>query len=231
MRPENATGTSLLRMEVVDGIVHIGLDRPPSNEMTGSFFDELSVLVTRLENTASFRGIIISGTGRHFSSGAALDELLSAIKINGGDLLTANRRSMEFFADAEVPVVAAVRGVCLGSAFEWALLCHFRICTEDAVFGLPESTFNLMPGLGGTGRIAALAGDAKALELVLRGRTFSAAEALELGLVDRLVPKKELLSSAISLINSVSPGYRKEKRVLYLNRYLKHHVTLNDASV
>jgi enoyl-CoA hydratase len=231
MNPGTATGNGHIRWNILDGIGHMVLNQPPSNEMTIGFFEEMNTLTARLSEMQGIRGIIITGIGRHFSSGADLDELLGTISATGCGFLQANRRSMNFIEDASVPVVAAVRGVCLGSAFELALRSHFRICCEDAVFGLPESTFNLMPGLGGIRRIAALSGKANALELALRGRTFSAEEALALGLVDSMVPKKQLQHAAIALINSVSAGYRKEKRALYKTRYLTHHVPIDHKAV
>ena len=127
---------------------------------------------------------------------------------------------MSFFEDAEIPVVAAIRGVCIGSAFEFALLCHFRICSEDAVFGLPESTFNLLPGLGGIRRITRLAGKATALELALRGRTFGAAEALKWDSSTGSYLNVRSGIASVSIIDSVATGYKKEKRSLYLYRYL-----------
>lgn len=220
---------------VVDGIGTFVLNRPPSNEMTVAFFNEVNSLVAGLRDDRELKGIIIRGAGRHFSSGAALDELLGKVRENpcpaeGPDgeshFLIRNYRSMLFFEEVQVPVVAAIRGVCLGSAFELALLCHFRLCSEDAVFGLPETTFNLLPGLGGIRKIAELSGKANAIELVLRGKTFSASEALELGLVDRIVPKKELAQRAIELVHSVSKDYRIENRLLYLKRFLSKDVAV-----
>jgi enoyl-CoA hydratase len=232
---ETGPGFKHIGWNVSDSTGTLLLNRPPSNEMTVAFFDEVNSLVAGLRNDRELKGIIIRGAGRHFSSGAALDELLGKISENpcpaegpAGEshFLIRNYRSMLFFEEVQIPVVAAIRGVCLGSAFELALLCHFRLCTEDAVLGLPETTFNLLPGLGGIRKIAELSGKANAIELVLRGKTFSASEALELGLVDRIVPKKELDQQALDLVHSVSKDYRSEKRPLYLTRYLRKDVAV-----
>jgi enoyl-CoA hydratase len=209
-----------LAWEVEEGIGNLILNRPPSNEMSIAFFDEMHALIPGIRDHQGLRGIIVTGAGRHFSSGAALDELLADISGNGGERLLRNARTMSFFEDTEIPVVAAIRGVCIGSAFEFALLCHYRVCSEDAVFGLPESTFNLLPGLGGIRRITRLAGKATALELALRGRTFGAAEALEMGLVDRIVPKRDIHDVSVSLIDAIATDYKKEKRSVYIYRYL-----------
>jgi enoyl-CoA hydratase len=237
---ETGIGFQHIGWNVTGGIGQLILNRPPSNDMTGPFFEEVNNLVDCLSNESELRGIIIRGAGRHFSSGAALDELLARISENpcttAGDeeenhFLIRNYRAMLWFEEAPMPVVAAIRGVCLGSAFELALLCHFRICSEDAVFGLPETTFNLLPGLGGIRKIVELSGKANAIELVLRGKTFSATEALELGLVDVIVPKKEMARRALDLVSTISDGYRKEKRPLYLKRYFTKDVAVEDQAV
>lgn len=237
---KTGTGFQHIRWDVTAHIGHLLLNRPPSNDMTGDFFDEMNLLVDSLRNNRELQGIIIQGAGRHFSSGAALDELLTKISkspfpvgSSSGEehFLIRNYRSMLYFEETRIPVVAAIRGVCIGSAFELALLCHFRICSEDAVFGLPESTFNLLPGLGGIRKIEELSGKANAIELVLRGKTFSASEALELGLVDRIVPKKELNTKALELIHALGEGYRSEKRSLYLKKYLGKDVAVEDQAV
>jgi enoyl-CoA hydratase/carnithine racemase len=179
------------------------------------------------------RGLVISGKGRHFSSGAELDELIGFINgsvkspghladISTSAFMEQNTRTFSFFSEAEFPVIAAIRGVCLGSGLELALFCHFRFCGEDAVFGVPESTYNLLPGLGGISRIKGLAGTAKAIELTLKGNTFDAREALQYGLADRIIPKREVVSFALSFASMLPPGYKKEKSSLYLRRILSN---------
>ena len=88
------------------------------------------------------------------------------------------------------------------------MFCHFRISAEGAVLGLPESTYGLIPGIGGIQNLGALAGQAKAIELVLKGNTFSAEQALNWKIVDCIVPKKELMEVAIKLAGLSAPGYR-----------------------
>lgn len=234
------TGLSSIRWSATNHIGELILNRPPSNEMNAVFFEELDRLLPYATTRKDLLGIIVSGAGRHFSSGMALDELLKNITVSEisdhpGDkkdhVLLQNYRSFLRLKATPIPVVAAIRGVCLGSAFELALLCHFRICTPEAVFGLPETTFNLMPGLGGIRRMSELAGKAHAIELILHGNTFSAEEALALNLVDAIVPKNELHETAASFIRKISENYRKEKRPLYLTRYLRHHGTAEDTTL
>lgn len=142
---------------------------------------------------------------------AGSDEATSA-------LLTDNLRSFRFFEEAKVPVVAAIRGVCLGSAMELALFCHARICGAGAVLGLPESSFGLIPGCGGIHQLQALTGLSRTIELVLTGSTFDAEEAYRWKIVDKIVGKNDAVSTAVDVIRSVGPGYNKYRIGGYLRR-------------
>jgi len=221
---------STLSFVLNDGIGHLEFNQPPSNEMSLAFFSELGQITDRMRSMSEMKALVVSGKGRHFSSGARLPELLSLAKDgNSGKsgaqesqmqkFLDENNRSFQFFEELKIPVISAIRGACLGSAFEITLFTHFRFCGEDAVFGLPETTFNLIPGIGGISRIYSLAGTAIALELVIRGNTFPAKEALKLHLVDLILPKKEVVQRAKEFALSLPSGYRKEKSRLYIRRY------------
>jgi enoyl-CoA hydratase/carnithine racemase len=216
-----------------DGIGHLIMNQPPSNEMTLEFFSELGILVGEMKKMKALKAIIISGEGRHFSSGAALDQLLSLVDIefdgdlqkNDGrlmDFLNRNYDSFLYFEQADIPVISAIRGACLGSAFELSLFSHFRFCGEDSVLGLPETTFGLLPGIGGISGVAALAGKSIAMELILRGNTFNAEEALTMNLIDGIFPKKQVVPSATDFAKSIMTNYRKEKKKLYLKSVALH---------
>jgi enoyl-CoA hydratase/carnithine racemase len=220
-----------LLFDFTDGIGHIILDQPPSNMMTVEFFLELGLLVENLKNLDGLKAIVISGQGRHFSSGAHLDELLNLVnkespwdhgeKVkNLPDFLEKNFESFLFFEKVNIPVISAIRGACLGSALEFALFTHYRFCGEDAVFGLPETTFNLLPGIGGISRVALLSGKSRTLELVLRGNTFSAEEALKLKIVDKILPRKKVVELAIDFAGSIMNDYRKGKEKLFIQKMI-----------
>jgi enoyl-CoA hydratase len=218
-----------LSFNITDGIGHLELNQPPANRMTTEFFSEFNEMVDDLKGLNGLKAIVISSKGRHFSSGANLEELLEQAVMAGAgshaevnedwkNIFETNYRSFLFFEETEIPVIAAIRGVCIGSAFELALSSHFRFCGEDAVFGLPESTFNLMPGLGGIRKIAALCGQAKAIELVLKGNTFGAEEAELNHLVDRIIPRRKVVEFSIAFARKVMKNYKKQKRPLYLQQ-------------
>jgi enoyl-CoA hydratase len=207
-----------IQWTIEQGIGRLTLSQPPSNTMTMAFFQEMQVLMREMPARHDLRAIIISGSGRHYSSGADISELLGHVDHK---VMLDNYQAFVTLEQLEVPVISAIRGVCLGSAFELALFSHFRICAEDAVLGLPESTFNLMPGIGGIQRVAALAGRAKAIGLILRGMTFSAQDALEMGLVDAIVPRNEVMPISLAFANAL-PGYvPASDRMIAMHKFLK----------
>jgi enoyl-CoA hydratase/carnithine racemase len=189
-----------LTLETRDRIAYLQLDTPPRNEMDQAFFGELSVFTKELLPQLDVQGMIISGSGRHFSSGANLEEMHRSVESGGVGPFRAhlleNIESNMAIERAPFPVVAAIGGCCLGAGLELALACHGRIAAARAVFSLPETTFGLLPGCGGTVRLAKLVGQGKALELILSGRTFLADEALALGIVDQVVVRKVRMEAA-----------------------------------
>jgi len=207
----------ILQWEFNNGIGLMTIDQPPSNTMTLGFFHELKELMGRISVIQGLRALIITGRGRHFSSGADISELLENISES---TLLGHYQTCLSIERMNIPVISSIRGVCLGSAFELALFSHFRICTPDAVLGLPETTFGLIPGLGGIQRIAALAGKAKAIEIILRGITFPASDAMEMGLVDAMVPKEQMIPAVLAFIEKIDGRFRNADRQLLVKRLL-----------
>lgn len=222
---------STIHLSFEEGIGQLELNTPPSNTMTMEFFSEFASVLEFVRDQQVFRALIISGHGRHFSSGADVPVLLKEILEKARtdkkgrltkvpDFLSNNYKSLLILESFSIPVISAIRGVCLGSALELALFSHFRLCGEDAVFGLPEASFNLVPGLGGIYKLYCISGEALALERVLKGSTFTAQDALKYRIVDKLVPKKNLLPTAIDFARKVMQDFRIEKRALYIKKYL-----------
>ena len=207
-----------LQWTIEQGIGRLTLNQPPSNTMTMEFFREMRHLVAEISAVHNIRAIVISGNGRHFSSGADITELLSQVD---NKTMLDNYQAFVMLEQLDIPVIAAIRGVCLGSAFELALFSHFRICAQDAVLGLPESNFNLMPGIGGIQRVASLAGKARAIELILRGITFSAHDALEMGLVDAVVPRGEVIPLSLAFANALPLNVPERDRAVCIHKFLK----------
>jgi enoyl-CoA hydratase/carnithine racemase len=206
-----------------DEIGFIELNQPASNAMTKVFFHEIREAADLFLNKASIKGIIISGKGRHFSSGADINDLLS-FETNDSkqadDFYIANSQTFMRFYTAKIPVVAAINGVCIGSAMELAMACHFRIATETVLMGFPEAGFNLMPGCGGSVYLSELVSNKNAMELLLTGRNLTIDEALNMGIVDCRVGKKELLEKAVTFVKQIRNNYHSANRSYYCKKYL-----------
>jgi enoyl-CoA hydratase/carnithine racemase len=191
-------------IEVRNGIGVLMLNAPPRNEMDDAFIAALlEILEVRLPSLRP-QGLIVHGSGRHFSSGADLPQLLKRFRtLPLAANLTLSVRlteALQALAEAPFPVVAAVSGCCFGSGLELALACQVRLAARNALFCAPETSLQVMPGCGATVRLPQLVGRGAAIDLILSGRLLSAEEALRLGLVDAVLERDELLPAAGSLI-------------------------------
>lgn len=209
----------VLNWHIKDDIGYLEINNPHANPMDSVFFKEFYWWRTEVVEKADIKAIIIYGKGRHFSSGAVLEDLLGIITRNyrqSNDIKKVseflNRNSQIFYSlkDLKIPVIAAVRGVCLGSAFELALCADYIVCGEKAVLGLPETTFELMPGCTGTYTLPKVAGKALAMELILSGKTFSSKEALEWKLIQKVVPTKQVLDNATLVAKKLALKFTSE---------------------
>jgi enoyl-CoA hydratase/carnithine racemase len=209
---------NIIHWEIKNKTGYITLNNPPSNMMSNQFFKKLNDLTTSVIPRSNVKGIIIHGKARHFSAGADLSELLDGIKqqtktgpdgeiITYPEILKTNNESFLYFRSLKIPVVAAVSGVCLGSALELVLFCNIRVCTKNALFGFPETTFNLLPGCAGTINILKHLKKSQAIEMVLTGQNFNAETALKFGIIHKIVNKKELIGLAESLIEKLYQNY------------------------
>jgi enoyl-CoA hydratase/carnithine racemase len=196
-----------LELRVEDHLAWLVLDSPPRNETSHGFFQTLRRLAREVLPGLDVLGLIVHGRGRHFSSGADVVELRRLLLSSGPgrvpDFLAENVDTLLAMERLPFPVVAAVHGACYGSGLELALCCHYRVATPRAVFSLPEVSFGLMPGCGGSVRLPRLVGRARALELILSGRSLLADEARALGLVDLLAERHELLAVARRWIHAL----------------------------
>jgi enoyl-CoA hydratase/carnithine racemase len=190
------------------GVGRIELRNPPHNSLVSPAFEDPARLAAFLARD-DLKAAIVVGHGRHFSTGADLDDL--AARISGdtaafGALLAAGKSALDAIRYSEIPVVAAIRGSCLGAGLEIALACHFRVASANALLGFPEAERGLMPGLGGTlvGGVRAPRG--AVIELLLSGRMIRGEEAVSLGLVDAAVPTADVASRAEDLVGRLVAG-------------------------
>ncbi len=204
-------GDKAIALERKGSIAFLTLSAPPKNEIGEAFFRELTGLTPELQRL-DVKGMVVRGQGRHFSSGANLEELraivLGAPTREGMRVLFDNSDMFLALASLPFPVVAAIAGCCLGSGLELALACTYRVAAQNAVLGVPEASFGLMPGCGGTIRLTQLVGYQKAIELIVTGDFLLAPDALEAGLVDAVVDKNDLEDTAIRFVETLRDNQR-----------------------
>ena len=192
---ERKLSTIILRIE--EPIAWIYLNRPERlNALNMEMIKELSQVLDELELNDKVRVLIITGTGRAFSAGADITAFQGVTPFLGAVYV---RRFQELFNKIELytkPVIAALNGYTLGGGLELSMACDFRIASELAELGQPEINLGLIPGAGGTQRLPRLIGEGKAKEIIYTGERIPAKEALNLGLVNKVVPHDELLNEA-----------------------------------
>ena len=175
----------------------ITLNRPKAlNALNAQLIDELNHALSGFQEDAAIGCVVIAGNDKAFAAGADIREMKdkSFIDVYLGDFLSAWDRVSDF----RKPMIAAVAGYCLGGGCELALMCDFIIASDTAKFGQPEITLGVIPGAGGTQRLARFIGKAKAMDMILTGRLMEAAEAERCGLVSRIVSPEKLLDEAVA---------------------------------
>jgi enoyl-CoA hydratase len=198
------SGPSVLMDRFEGGLARVTLSRPEKlNALDERLLEELDQAFAALAADAGVRGVIVTGAGKAFAAGADVSQLAA---LGAGEARERSRRGQRVFDRIETlgkPVVAAIHGFALGGGCELALACHLRVASEGAKIGTPEVKLGLLCGYGGTQRLPRLIGKGRALELLLTGEPVEAAEALRLGLVNRVVPAADLLAAAETLLRKV----------------------------
>src|SRR5579862_2107911 len=194
-----------VRLEAADGIGTIRLDRPKVNALNDQVTAELAE-AARAADADEIRAVIIYGGERVFAGGADIGVMAEA---GYAEMAARSKRlqdTMDLIAGLGKPVVAAITGYALGGGLEVALAADFRVAGESARLGQPEILLGIIPGAGGTQRLPRLIGPAKAKDLVFTGRMVHAAEALQLGLVDQVVPDESVYQAALDLVKQYANG-------------------------
>jgi enoyl-CoA hydratase len=199
-----------IKWEIIDSIGVITLAAQSQNQIHSPDFVDLLTLKSWVDDP-SIRGLVICGEGRHFSSGADLDELrrLSVDYATLRSKMEQGNLVLKYLQNLPIPTVAAINGACFGAGLEIALACHIRICTGNAMIAFPESSINLIPGLGGTVRLLRTTGVATALQMLLNGDPLDAQSALNAGIVSQVIEEKNVSAYSIEylkkLIHNKSP--------------------------
>jgi enoyl-CoA hydratase len=198
---EDAVGYKNLLIKKEEGIGWIIINRPDKlNALNAETVKELYEAFLSLQESSDVRIVILTGAGdKAFIAGADISELAKLDFNRAKDYALEGQEVTKLIENLRKPVIAAVNGFALGGGTEMALACHIRIASEKAKMGQPEVKLGVIPGFGGTQRLARLAGKGMAMELILSGRMINAQEALQMGLVNRVVPHEELRTTCESL--------------------------------
>ena len=195
-----------VRTENRDGVLIITIDRPKVlNALNAQTVEEIGEAFEAARNDDSVKAIVLTGGGeKAFVAGADINELAKMTPLSGK--ATASKGQGVFFEIERFPkaVIAAINGYALGGGCELALACHIRIASDKAQIGLPEVTLGIIPGYGGTQRLARLVGKGKALEIICTADRVNAADAEKIGLVNKVVPADQLMSTAEEMARKIA---------------------------
>lgn len=190
-------------IETIDGVGLVQLNRPKAlNALNRDMLMEIMDALLIFDNNPKIGAMVIAGNNRAFAAGADIQEMSAA---SAGEMLTSDWvAQFDRIREVSKPVVAAVSGYCLGGGNELAMSCDMVVSSETAKFGQPEINLGVIPGAGGTQRLTRAVGKAVAMEMVLNNRTLSAEEALQFGLVNKVVPVSDYLGEAIKLAQEIA---------------------------
>lgn len=203
--------------EINHNVAVVTIHRPPVNPLNSKVFQELLETFTELEERSDVHVIVITGSGeKAFVAGADIHEMLELDTVG---MLAMNKVSREAFSKIEnltKPVICAINGLALGGGFELALACDLRIASEKAKFAFPEIGLGIIPGGGGTQRLQKIVGQGIAKELLYFGDIFNAEKALQLQIVNKVVPSDELLPCALEWAERLAKKPQVALRMLKL---------------
>jgi enoyl-CoA hydratase/carnithine racemase len=193
-------------LHVEDGVGTIRLDRPKMNAIDEQLHWEVRAAALEATDRPDVRSVVLYGGERVFAAGADIKAMAGLDR--RGMLAWGRELTASFAAVAQIPkpVIAAITGYALGGGYELALCADFRVAGAGAKVGQPEILLGVIPGAGGTQRLARLVGPAKAKDLIFTGRHVAAEEAIEIGLVDAVVPDDEVYATAVAMARKFAAG-------------------------
>lgn len=196
---------STLLVDTRDRMATVTINRPDKlNALNAQCKGELRDLFTNLKTNRDVDAVIVTGSGeKAFVAGTDIAELTGLHAESGKEFASDGQSLFDLIQHLGKPVIAAVNGYALGGGCELALACHMRIASATATFGQPEVNLGIIPGYGGTQRLARLIGAGRAAEMILTGKTIDAAEAFRIGLINSVVAKADLLTAAEALARTI----------------------------
>lgn len=198
-------GYENIKLEKKEGIGYVTLNRPERlNALNDKTVEELYQAFKELKEDEEVGVVIVTGAGeKAFVAGADINEIAALAPVAGREQARRGQALLDFIEDLGKPVFAAVNGYALGGGCELAMACTIRVASDNARLGQPEVNLGVMPGYAGTQRLPRLVGQGRALELILTGRMVDAAEALRIGLVNKVVPQAELIKSCEEMARTI----------------------------
>ncbi len=215
---DSAQQSEFVRLEVADGVGTIRVDRPKMNALSLQVQAEIRAAAEEAGERDDVKAVVVWGGEKVFAAGADVKEMADLSHTDMIDISSKMQAGYVALARLPKPVVAAVNGYALGGGCELALCADIRIAADNATFGQPEILLGIIPGLGGTQRLARLVGPSRAKDLIFTGRFVKADEALSIGLVDRVVPADEVYAEAVKwagqFANAASYALRAAKETI-----------------
>jgi 3-hydroxyacyl-CoA dehydrogenase len=203
------TDTAVYQAAGDDGIAVVTLDHFPMNSLSRAVMNRCAEAIIAIEQDPKCKGVVVHGAGRCFCAGADISQF--GVKTEDPVVIPREVTDMLGFEGLSVPVVAAIHGYALGGGLEAALGCHYRVIDAAASVGLPEVNLGLLPGGQGTQRLPRLVGCEAALQLMTSGAQVPAAQALEWGVVDEMVPAGSDLVAAAKALCKAKMGLPLKK--------------------
>ena len=193
-----------LTLVVSDRVAVLTVNRPDKlNALNYATIAELERAIDEVRSRDDIGGVILTGAARAFVAGADIAELRRQSPMEGKARAAYGQAVFDKYERSPKPVIAAINGFALGGGCELAMACHIRLASESARFGQPEVKLGITPGYGGTQRLPRLVGRGRALQLLLTGEMIDAAEALRIGLVNKVVPAGELMATAEQMMRQI----------------------------
>ena len=195
-----------LLLDVKDNIAVVTLNRPDKlNALNAQTINDLNLVFDELKENEGVYVIVLTGSGeKAFVAGADIKELNKLDMISAKEFAGKGQAVFNKIEKFDKPVIAAVNGFALGGGCELALACHIRLASDNAKFGQPEVNLGIIPGYGGTQRLARLINTGRAMEYILTADMISADEAYRIGLVNKVYPQNELLDKAIEMAKKIT---------------------------
>jgi enoyl-CoA hydratase len=205
----------ILKLKTEGAVAVVTISRPKSlNALNTQFFHEMDAMIHHVATLPDVKVMIITGEGKAFVAGADIAEMVDKDQHQGTAFSRLGQHTFRSLEKMAIPVIAAINGFALGGGLELAMACDLRIAADNAKFGQPEVNLGLIPGYAATQRLPRLVGMANALYLLMTALTIDAAEALRIGLVQKVTQPENLMEETLKIANTIAAKGPKAVRII-----------------